>query len=131
MIRNRRQFGNVRRLPSGRFQASYWHNGRRHVAPITFAFKADASAYLSTVETEILRNLWIDPAGAQVLFSDWAEQWSSTVVDLRPSTRARDLGYLERYVLPHFGSVPSATSPTSWCGPGWQSSTTPICRHPP
>ena len=30
---NRRHFGNVRRLPSGRYQASYWHDGQRHTAP--------------------------------------------------------------------------------------------------
>jgi hypothetical protein len=26
---SRRHFGNVRRLPSGWYQASYWHEGRR------------------------------------------------------------------------------------------------------
>lgn len=35
----KRHFGNVRRLPSGRFQASSWHLGRRHVADRTFATK--------------------------------------------------------------------------------------------
>ena len=28
----RRHFGNVRKLPSGRWQASYWHQGLRHLA---------------------------------------------------------------------------------------------------
>jgi hypothetical protein len=28
----RRQFGSVRRLPSKRWQASYWHLGMRHLA---------------------------------------------------------------------------------------------------
>jgi hypothetical protein len=27
---NRRHFGNVRRLGSGRYQASYWHDGARY-----------------------------------------------------------------------------------------------------
>jgi hypothetical protein len=80
---SRRQFGSVRKLPSGRWQASYWHSGNRHIAPITFAFKADANAYLSSVETEVRRGLWIDPNGAQVLFADWAEEWTATTVDLR------------------------------------------------
>ena len=101
---SRRQFGSVRKLPSGRWQASYWHVGRRHVAPITFAFKADANAYLSSIETEVRRGLWIDPLGAEVRFSKWAQEWAATVVDLRPSTRARDIGYLERYLLPRFGT---------------------------
>jgi integrase len=102
---SRRQFGSVRKLPSGRWQAGYWHLGRRHIAPVTFAFKADANAYLSSVETEVRRGLWIDPGGAQVLFADWADEWTSTTVDLRPSSRVRDLGYLRRYLLPHFGDM--------------------------
>ena len=72
---------------------------------MTFAFKADANVYLSSVETEVRRGLWIDPLGATVLFSDWAEQWRATTVDLRPSSRVRDLGYLERYLLPQFGTM--------------------------
>ena len=102
---NRRQFGSLRKLPSGRWQASYWHLGIRHIAPVTFAFKADANVYLSSVETEVRRGLWIDPLGATVQFSDWAEQWRATTVDLRPSSRVRDLGYLQRYLLPQFGTM--------------------------
>ncbi len=43
--------------------------------------------------------------GRTVGFAEWAEEWKSTIVDLRPSTKARDVGYLERYVLPRFGSL--------------------------
>ena len=32
----RRHFGSVRRLPSGRYQASYWHLAERHTADATF-----------------------------------------------------------------------------------------------
>ena len=102
---NRRQFGSVRKMGSGKWQAAYWHQGRRHVAPITFNFKADASAYLSKVETELRRGLWIDPMGARILFREWVEEWSQTIVDLRPSSRVRDLGYLRRYLLPRFGEL--------------------------
>ena len=59
---------------------------------------------LSSIETEVRRGLWIDPLGAEVRFSKWAQEWAATVVDLRPSTRARDIGYLERYLLPRFGT---------------------------
>ncbi len=101
----RRQFGSVRKLLSGRWQASYWHLGRRHIAEVTLLTKSDANAYLAAMETEIRRGRWIDPWGGHVGFGDWAEEWKSTIVDLRPSTKARDLGYLERYVLPRFGSL--------------------------
>jgi hypothetical protein len=40
-----------------------------------------------------------------MLFADWAEEWRTSIVDLRPSTKTRDLGYLERYVLPRFGKL--------------------------
>ena len=99
----RRQFGTIRKLPSGRWQASYWHRGCRHFAEITFRTKADAGGYLSSMETTILRGMWINPMGARIPFLQWAEEWTATIVDLRPSTKARDLGYLQRYVLPRFG----------------------------
>jgi len=101
----RRQFGSVRRLPSGRWQASYWHAGRRHIAEVTLMTKADANAYLAAAETQIRRGAWIDPWAARTRFADWAEEWRASIVDLRPSTKARDLGYLERYVLPRFGEL--------------------------
>jgi integrase len=101
----RRQFGSVRRLPSGRWQASYWHAGRRHIAEVTLMTKADANAYLAAAETQIRRGAWIDPWAARMRFADWAEEWRASIVDLRPSTKARDLGYLERYVLPRFGEL--------------------------
>jgi integrase len=101
----RRQFGSVRKLPSGRWQASYWHAGRRHIAVITLMTKADANAYLAAVETQIRRGSWIDPWAARMSLADWADVWKATIVDLRPSTKVRDLGYLERYVLPRFGDM--------------------------
>ena len=42
MATGRRHFGSVRRLPSGRWQAGYWHQGLHNVAPATFVTKADA-----------------------------------------------------------------------------------------
>ena len=49
----RRSFGLVRKLPSGRWQASYHHPkfGKRVNAPSTFQSKGDANAWLSAQET--------------------------------------------------------------------------------
>ena len=47
----RRHFGNVRKLPSGRYQASYWHEGERVIAEGTFPTKDDALAFLANAET--------------------------------------------------------------------------------
>ncbi|HVC26210.1 MAG TPA: site-specific integrase [Acidimicrobiales bacterium] len=70
MATSRRHFGSVRKLPSARYQASYWHEGERHVASDTFATKADALAFLARTETEIRGGAWIDPsAGHETLES--------------------------------------------------------------
>ncbi len=34
---------------------------------------------------------------------EWVPKWRAGIVDLRPSTLARDDGYVERYILPTFG----------------------------
>jgi len=45
--RPRRSWGKIRRLPSGRYQASYSHNLSRHVAPVTYTTKMSAEAWLA------------------------------------------------------------------------------------
>jgi hypothetical protein len=64
-----------RKLPSGRYQARYKHEGQVHIAPETFRTRADASAWLSAQETDIHRGEWVDPAAGQVTFCDYAEAW--------------------------------------------------------
>jgi integrase len=39
-------------------------------------------------------------------FDEWADSWTKNVVDLRPSTFARDKDYLNRYIIPVFGELP-------------------------
>lgn len=60
---------NVRKLPSGRFQARYTgpdghtHTARRETGgPLTFDTKGDAEPWLSLRYSEILRNDWLPPA---------------------------------------------------------------------
>ena len=63
----RRGFGNVRKLPSGRWQARYWLPGGGHLAaPGTFATKAEANRWLSTVEADRARGLWVDPRAGRI-----------------------------------------------------------------
>ncbi|MHB1509605.1 MAG: tyrosine-type recombinase/integrase [Acidimicrobiales bacterium] len=103
-VTKRRRFGRVRRLPSGRYQARYPDSAARLIAaPDTFATKAAAERFLSTIETDLIRNHWTDPRSGRQLFGEWAEEWWGTVVNLRPTTRERDRGYINRYVLPTFG----------------------------
>ncbi|MFM2023389.1 MAG: hypothetical protein RIR89_781 [Actinomycetota bacterium] len=58
----RRNFGTIRKLPSGRFQASYvGPDDQRHNAPHTFLTKGDAATWLSIVDADIARGVWLSP----------------------------------------------------------------------
>lgn len=48
--RTRRAFGRLRKLPSGRWQASYLHQAAVHKAPATFPSQASAAAWLASEE---------------------------------------------------------------------------------
>ena len=49
----RRRFGYIRKLPSGRFQASYkTPDGQRHNAPETYRTEADAGRFLDRMQQE-------------------------------------------------------------------------------
>lgn len=59
----RRAFGNIRKLPSGRFQARYeGPDGAQHRAPSTFAQKRYAEAWLAAEDRLIASGGWKAPA---------------------------------------------------------------------
>ena len=102
----RRRFGSIRRLPSGRWQASYsTRAGRRVTAPGTFAQKLHAEAWLADRRREIDRGLW-DPGAqtsiAMLQFADYVTQWLAAR-DLRPRTREEYRRVLEHHLIPVFG----------------------------
>jgi integrase len=104
--RERRAFGSVRRLSSGRWQVRYRDlSGVMHTGPHTFASKADASRYLAMVEADLHRGAWADPKLGRITLAEWAKRWQATTTNLRPTTR--DLyGYLlRRFLLPTFGKA--------------------------
>ena len=97
-----RPFGSVRQR--GRlYEASYWHNGRRHVAPMTFATKGDARAFLSAVEADIRRGAWIDPSAGRLLVWELAEEWLESNPTKRESTTAREELTIRLHILPTLG----------------------------
>lgn len=105
LMAGRSHFGAVRRLPSGRYQGSYWHNGTRHVAEHTFPAKADAHAWLAEVQTSIRRGAWVDPAGGRMTVADLAARWLEHDPTKRDTSRARDEIILRRHVLPRIGDA--------------------------
>jgi integrase len=105
----RRHFGSVRKLPSGRYQAGYWHDGTRHTAPETFTAKADARAWLSVVEADIRRDVWLDPRAGQTTVAGWLAWWLDTVAAARAGSELTRLKYeqmIRLHISPAIGSTP-------------------------
>ena len=96
-----RAFGTIRTLPSGRFQARYWHLGKQTSAGSSFAAKADARAWLASVETDLKRGDHFDPSGGAVVFDAYAREWMANR-SLRPRTRETYDSQL-RHILAQFG----------------------------
>jgi Phage integrase family/Phage integrase, N-terminal SAM-like domain len=99
----RQHFGSIRRLPSGRYQASYWHQGRRHIAQSTFVTKSDANAFLAEVATTIHRGNWVDPDAGRISFARYATRWLEQRTDLRASTRDQYGWLIADRLIPYFG----------------------------
>jgi hypothetical protein len=103
MTGNRRHFGSVRKLPSGLYQASYWHDGQRHIASMTFAQGADANAFLDATSAAIRRGDWIDPELGRISFARYADLWLAQRTDIRPRTREQYELLIRNKLKPAFG----------------------------
>jgi integrase len=102
-----RRFGNIRRLPSGRYQASYLGpDGQRRSAPETFERKTDADKALSLIEAQIVRGEWTDPDRAKVKLSDYAATWIAQRPKLRPRTVDHYRWLLGKHIAPYLGGMP-------------------------
>lgn len=105
----RRRFGSVRRLSSGRYQASYHDDStsERIAAPMTFATATDARTWLATVEADLARGELLDPRLSRRLFSEWAAEWLAGL-HVKPKTLVGYESALRVHVLPVFGQMPVA-----------------------
>jgi integrase len=102
----RRQFGSIRKLPSGRWQARYaTAEGTMAPAPVTFRSKADAGRWLAAVEADQARGTWIDPRAGMVSLREYANAWLASRVQLAPRTRDMYDVQLRMHILPDLGDV--------------------------
>jgi integrase len=100
----RRTFGNVRKLPSGRYQARFLdESGYRHEAPLTFATVADANRWLASTEAQIARGAWVDPRAGVITLADYANGWLESRPGLRPRTVELYRSLLDKHLLPALG----------------------------
>ncbi|GAA4857216.1 site-specific integrase [Kitasatospora terrestris] len=103
MTGKRRQFGRIRKLPSGRFQARYLDpDGLLRPAPETFETKADADDWLAEMQTAIRKKDWRDPDAGAVNFTEYAEAWI-TERGLMPTTEELYRRLLRLHLVPTFG----------------------------
>ena len=72
---SKRQFGSIRRLASGRYQARYPDgSGRMVPAHRTFATKTDAGRFLSSVQTDGAGRV-PRPEGRKNTLEQWSGEW--------------------------------------------------------
>lgn len=106
MAGSRREWGSVRHLPSGRWQARYpAPDGVLRPAPHTFDTKTDAARWLVVKRSEVIRGDWFDPDAGSVLVSEYVARWIKDRPHLAPTTSHRYRGLLERYIAPTLGAV--------------------------
>jgi len=104
-VPKRRQFGSVRKLPSGRWQARYKVAGNYTVtAPRTFVTKTAATQWLVNIEADQVRGTWIDPRAGQVPLSEYAWSWLDGHGRITKRTREIYESQLRLHVLPEIDS---------------------------
>lgn len=108
---DRGAWGSVTRLRSGRWLARYYgpegKKGRRYHAPTTFTTKRAARQWLSTVQADMLRKVWLPPEqpdtaaphAAVLTLASYAGLWLSQR-DVKARTREHYRALLDRYILP-------------------------------
>lgn len=120
----RARFGKVRKLPSGRYQASYvGPDGVRYTAPKTFDTAGDAESWLSGPESDMRREVWVSPhekaeirAERGRTLAEYAETWIAERTNakgdkLKPRTR-EEYARLAAGPLADLGALPlSALTP--------------------
>ncbi|MFE0625770.1 tyrosine-type recombinase/integrase [Streptomyces sp. NPDC058864] len=108
MAGKKRQFGSVRKLASGRYQARYrGPDGQMRPAPNTFRLKREADDWLADKQTEVRRGEWIDPDVGAVRFGVYARTW---IAERGVSPRTAELygSLLRLHLGPTFEAVPVA-----------------------
>jgi integrase len=104
----RRQFGSIRPLPSGRYQARYTApDGTVRKAPVTFDARIDAEAWLARQRAQIIQGTWLPvvddrPSRQQLSFGAYAASWLATR-QLATTTRDHYAQVLRDHIEPTFG----------------------------
>jgi integrase len=101
----RNSWGNVRKLPSGKFQARYCIDYVWHSAPATFRTKKEADSFLAGVRADLDRGVWLDPGAGKVSVADYSVRWLRERPQLRPRTVELYEGLLRNHINPSLGAT--------------------------
>ncbi|SOE12331.1 Site-specific recombinase XerC [Streptomyces sp. 2323.1] len=103
--KSRRQFGRVRKLPSGRYQVRYpGPDGILRPADRTFLTTTDADLWLARKRIEIEEGRWLDPAEGKAMVQDWAARWLASVgPQLKHKTWATYRSIIQSQINPVLG----------------------------
>lgn len=117
--RTRRTFGAVRKLPSGRYQASYLDpHGTRVNAPTTFTAKVDADAWLAVQRAALESGSWRG-RDDRMTVGEYAESWLAGL-NVKPRTRYNYAASYRRWIAPTFRAtaMTAVTTPMvrKWVG---------------
>lgn len=118
MVRTKRGFGQIQRLPSKRYRARYTGpDTALHNAPRTFDTREDAEAWLAAERRLISRDEWTPPKARgrkpeALTFETYARGWLDRRTDgrlgkqpMRPRTRYDYELALDRLIIPTFGDL--------------------------
>jgi integrase len=110
-VTQKRQFGQIVKLPSGRYRARYTGPDTvRHNGPATFETIEDAQAWLTDERRLISAGTWTSPsarrarARSKVTFEAYTDAWLANR-DLKPRTRQHYRSLLDNQILPTFGHL--------------------------
>jgi integrase len=115
-VGSKRSFGQLRKLPSGRWQAGYTGPDTRvHMAPTTFTAKIDAEAWLVDERRLVESKEWLPFAARRPDnrrrgqdLETYANRWLEDRA-LKPRTREHYRSLLDHQILPDLGTMTLAT----------------------
>ena len=89
MTESRRRFGQIRKLPSGKYHASFVPpgGGKRQNAPNTFTTKTDAKRWLTKVEADLSRGTWLNEELGNQTCGSYARTWLRDNTKIGPRYR--------------------------------------------
>ncbi len=95
----------IRRARSGQGWEARYNDPLGRERGRTFHTKRQAQLFLGRQSADIQRGDYLDPRLARTTFEEWANDWLSTTVHLKPKTQVNYESILRKRVLPVFGKA--------------------------